>query len=62
MVIASRTLIGGMAGAVLGILWYTLGTSAVLVALGLGAVGLAIGWVFDNPGRVAEMFRRLERP
>ncbi len=60
--ITSRTLIGGVAGAVLGVLWYTLGATAVLVALGLGAVGLAIGWVFDNRGRVAEMFQRLERP
>lgn len=61
MMIPSRTLIGGVTGAVLGILWYTLGTGAMLVAVGLGAVGLAIGWVFDHPGLVAGFFQRLER-
>lgn len=57
----SRTVIGGTVGLIVGLLWYSLGLEAVLVALGVGVVGLIIGWVLDHPGRIAEYLQRLER-
>ncbi|MDY0339938.1 MAG: hypothetical protein RBS17_01830 [Coriobacteriia bacterium] len=58
---AARTLIGGAVGGIIGFVWYEFGAGAVLAVVLAGAIGLAVGWMLENPHRVIEQLQRLER-
>jgi uncharacterized membrane protein len=56
----SRTAIGAVSGATVGIIWIAFDTKAVLVVAALTALGALIGIALDRPQRIIDFLERLQ--
>ena len=56
-----RAYIGMIIGVVVAVIWHWLGWEAVAWSIGLGVVGLVIGWIGDHPSGLIKLLSRLER-
>jgi uncharacterized membrane protein len=55
----NRTVLGGLVGAGLALVWVLLGGWALLAVAVLAGVGAAVGFALDRPGALSELVERL---
>ena len=60
MLTKKRSLWGALAGVVIAVIWGGLGGAAVGIAVGLAALGWAIGTILDNPDGLIKLLERLK--
>ncbi|MCY3560030.1 MAG: hypothetical protein OXH20_02495 [bacterium] len=60
MLTKKRSLWGALAGVVIAVIWVGLGGAAVGIAVGLAALGWAIGTILDNPDGLIKLLERLK--